>query len=125
MAIKRAQIAAVKEPISLLQQDGKRPDGTILIPWACGNMTWDVTVPDTFAESHLGNTAREPGAAANKASAAKISNMVHCPPLTLQTPGEQQPEPPEAWIHGCRTLTVTKNGPDLLLKVFMFNMQEI
>ena len=34
-------------------------------------MTRDVTVPDTFAESHLGHTAREPGAAANKASASK------------------------------------------------------
>jgi len=35
-------------------------------------MARDVTVPDTVAESHLGNTAREPGAAANKASAGKV-----------------------------------------------------
>ena len=33
-AIKWAQIPAVKEPTSLLQQDGKRPDGTILLLWA-------------------------------------------------------------------------------------------
>jgi len=73
MAIKRAQIPAVREPISLLQQDGKRPDGTILIPWVRGKpMAWDVTVLDTFAKSHLGNTAREPGAAANKALAGKV-----------------------------------------------------
>jgi len=71
-AIKQAQIPAVKEPVSLLQQDGKRPDGTTLIPWARGKpMAWDVTVPDTFAESHLGHTAREPGATANKALAGK------------------------------------------------------
>ena len=56
----------------MLQQDDKRPCGTTLIPRARGKpMAWDVTVPDTFAESHLGHTAREPGAAANKASASK------------------------------------------------------
>ena len=26
-------------------------------------MAWDVTVPDTYAESHIGNTATKPGAA--------------------------------------------------------------
>jgi len=75
-AIKRAQIPAVKEPTSLLQQDGKRPDGTALLPWARGKpMAWDVTVPDTYAESHISkcNTAREAGAAANRASASKTA----------------------------------------------------
>jgi len=57
-AVKRAQIPAVKEPTSLLQQDGKRPDGSTLLPWARGKpMAWDVTVPDTYAESHI---ARQP-----------------------------------------------------------------
>ena len=73
-AIKRAQIPAAKEPVSLLQQDGKRPDGTTLIPWARGKpMAWDVTVPDTYAESHIDQTAREAGSAANKAAANKIA----------------------------------------------------
>jgi len=35
-AIKRAQIPATKEPVSLIQQDGKRHDGTTLLPWARG-----------------------------------------------------------------------------------------
>jgi len=71
-AIKRAQIPVVKEPAGLLQQDGKRPDGTTLLPWARGKpMAWGVTVPDTYAESHISNTAREAGAAANRASASK------------------------------------------------------
>ena len=71
-AIKRAQIPAVKEPTSLPQQDGKRPDGTTLLPWARGKpMAWDVTVPDTYAESHISNTAREAGA--NRASASKTA----------------------------------------------------
>jgi hypothetical protein len=42
------------------------PDGVTLIPWARGKpMAWDVTIPDTFAESHLHEIAITPGAAAN------------------------------------------------------------
>ena len=63
---------ATKEPVSLIQQDGKRPDGTTLLPWARGKpMAWDVTVPDTYAESHIDQTAREACSAANKAAANK------------------------------------------------------
>jgi len=36
-------------------------------------MAWDVTVPDTHAESHIGDTATEAGAAANQAEANKIA----------------------------------------------------
>ena len=44
---------AVKEPINLMRDDNKRPDGTTLLPWARGKpMAWDVTVPHTYAESH-------------------------------------------------------------------------
>jgi len=53
-AIKRAQMPAVKEPINLMRDDNKRPDGTTLLPWAKGKpMVWDVTVPDTYAQSTL------------------------------------------------------------------------
>ena len=46
-AIKRSQVPAVKEPVNLMRQDGKRPDGTTLLPWARGKpMAWDVTVAD-------------------------------------------------------------------------------
>ena len=31
-AMKRAQIPAVKEPVGLMRQDGKRPDGTTILP---------------------------------------------------------------------------------------------
>ena len=34
-------------------------------------MAWDVTVPDTYAESHIGDTATEASAAANQAAANK------------------------------------------------------
>ena len=35
-------------------------------------MTWDVTVPNTYAESHIEQTAREACSAANKAAANEI-----------------------------------------------------
>jgi len=64
---------AVKEPINLMQNDNKRPDGTTLLPLARGKpIAWDVTVPDTYAESHIGNTATKPGAAAQKTAQKKI-----------------------------------------------------
>jgi len=64
---------AVEEPINLMWDDNKRPDGTTLLPWVRGKpMAWDVTVPDTYAESHIGNTATKPGAAAQKTAQNKI-----------------------------------------------------
>jgi len=59
----------VKESVSLvaLRQDGKRPDGDTLLPWVRGNQ---LTIPDTYTESHLHDTACRPGAAADKADAA-------------------------------------------------------
>jgi len=49
-AMKRAQIPAVKEPVGLMRQDGKRPDGTTVLPWSRGKpLAWDVTIPDTHA----------------------------------------------------------------------------
>ena len=58
-------MSAVEEPINLTRDDNKRRDGTTVLPWARGKpMAWDVTVPDTYAESHTGNTATKPGAAA-------------------------------------------------------------
>jgi len=47
---------AVEEPTNLMQDDNKRPDGTTLLPWARGKpMAWDLTVTDTYAESHIGS----------------------------------------------------------------------
>jgi len=71
-SMKRAQIPAVKEPVSLIRQDGKRPEGVTLLPWARGKpLAWDITVPDTYAESHLQDTACRPGATADKMTANK------------------------------------------------------
>jgi len=69
---KSAQIPAAKEPVSLVRDDNKRPDGTTLLPWAKGKpMAWDVIVPDTYTESHVSSTAVTPGAAAHRAAQSK------------------------------------------------------
>ena len=57
-SIKRAHVPAVKEPISMMRDANKRPDGSTLLPWAKGKpMAWDVTVPNVYAESYIGNTS--------------------------------------------------------------------
>ena len=64
-AIKRAQIPAHKTPTELITHGGKRPDGATLIPWSKGKpLAWDVTVPDTYVDSHINMTSSEAGAAA-------------------------------------------------------------
>jgi len=52
-----------------------------------------VTVPDTYAESHLANTAATPGAAANQAAQQKTdkycslqSTLIFCP-VAIETSG--------------------------------------
>ena len=35
-ALKRAQIHALKEPVDLMRQDGKRPSGSTILPWFRG-----------------------------------------------------------------------------------------
>ena len=71
-AIRKSQVPACKEPVGLSRSDGKRPDGASLIPWSRGRpMAWDITVPDTYAASHIGSTSTSAGAAAEKAAVNK------------------------------------------------------
>ena len=97
-AITRADMPAAKEPVGLIRQDGKRPDGVTLIPWARGKpMAWDVTIPDTFAESHLLETSITPGAAANQAATNKITKYAELShthiffPVAIETAGAWHP----------------------------------
>ena len=71
-ALVKAGVPASKEPSGLLRNDGKRPDGCTLIPWADGKcLSWDVTGPDTLAASHLQGTSTEAGSAAESADRLK------------------------------------------------------
>ena len=69
----RAKIQSVKEPAGLCD-GGLRPDGASIIPWKRGrNVTWDVTVADTFATSYVGDAAVCAGRVAERAAAKKIA----------------------------------------------------
>jgi hypothetical protein len=52
-------INSTLEPNVLSRDDGKRPDGIILVPWFQGQpFVWDVTVVDTFADSNILKTSK-------------------------------------------------------------------
>ena len=38
-------------------QDGKRPDGTIIL--YTGSVAWDVKVPDRYADAHVANSTTQ------------------------------------------------------------------
>ena len=62
------------EPVGLERKDGKRPDGLTLFPYKEGKcMVWDFTCVNTLAESHLKETSKRPGSAAEKAEKLKRS----------------------------------------------------
>jgi hypothetical protein len=99
-ALQRAQIPSAKEPTGLCRADGKRPDGVTMIPWARGRcLTWDVTVPDTLAPSHVNESAARVGSAAAKSEVAKTTKYssiltTHSfVPLVFETLG--------SWGHQC------------------------
>ena len=86
-AMRRAKIPSSKEPTGLLRNDGKRPDGVTLIPWKQGKcLAWDVTMPDTFAASHLPNTAVKQGAAADSSATSKIQKYANIVQTHFFTP---------------------------------------
>ena len=73
-AFNSASIPSSKEPHDLVRSDGKRPDGLTLVPGKEGKpLTWDVTAVCTVADSYVAATAREVGAAAERATELKIS----------------------------------------------------
>ena len=84
-AIKRAQILAHKEPTGLITYGGKRPDRATLSPWS-KPLAWDVSVPDTYADSHINMTSSEAGAAARQAASTKNTKYMTSPLLISSIP---------------------------------------
>ena len=67
-----ANIPATLEPCGLCRQDGKRPDGLTIVPWANGRtLVWDVTCWDSFAPSNISKTSTQAGSLANFAASRK------------------------------------------------------
>ena len=83
---------AVKEPVGLTRDDGKRPDGVTLLSWARGKpVCHSSRYSDSYADSHLADTATIAGAAAHKAANTKetkyrqLANCHMSIPVTIET----------------------------------------
>ena len=85
--MKRAKIPASIEPVGLLRNDGKRPDGVTLIPWKQGKcLAWDFTMQDTFANSHLPHTLLKQGSAADLSALSKTQKYANIAQTHIFTP---------------------------------------
>ena len=93
-ALTSANIPAMLEPKSLSRDDGKRPDGLTVLPWANGRcLVWDFTCPDTLAASHLNRAVLGPSTVANDAESRKstkyrsLSAMYSFSPVAVESSG--------------------------------------
>ena len=85
----------MKEPVGLSRSDSKRPEGATLIPWTRGKppVAWDVTVPDTYANSYIVDTATTASAEANLAEESKtakyqeLAKTHQFAPIAIETGG--------------------------------------
>jgi len=69
-------VPSVKELSGLVRVDGKRLDGSTLIPWHAGKaMAWDVTAVNTLTESYITLSASPDGAAEHVAHGQKICKI--------------------------------------------------
>ena len=79
-------------------------------------MAWDVTVPDTYAESHIANTLSTPGAAAEQAAQQKISEYASLAsthifrPIAIETAGHGMPRL-SSWYRRLGDASLSSPGP--------------
>jgi len=85
-------------------------------------MVWDVTVSDTYAESHIGSTATKPGAAAKKTAQNKIDKYsklasIHIfYPFAIETAGTWHEVATElTQVIGRRITTITEDTRETTL----------
>ena len=93
-ALSLAEFPSRLEPSGLSRKDGKRPDGMTLHPYKEGkSLVWDFTCSDTFANTHINDTSKVAGAAAEKAEKLKLSKYkeisadYHMVPIAVETLG--------------------------------------
>lgn len=79
-ALVKADVPSSKEPPGLIRNDGKRPDGATLVPWARGKyIAWDATTVHTCAASYIHLTSVAPGGAAEHAADRKRGKYSNLP----------------------------------------------
>jgi hypothetical protein len=85
--LKSAGVMSTLEPVGLLRQDGRRPDGLTLTPWVRGRtVAWDFTCISRLASSNR-QLAMLPGPnAANEAEARKRRHYADLPSTVIFQP---------------------------------------
>src|SRR6218665_3254843 len=79
-ALVKADVPSSKEPPGLIRNDGKRPDGATLVPWASVKyISWDTTTVHTCAASYIHLTSVVPGGAAEHAADRKRAKYCNLP----------------------------------------------
>ena len=82
-----AKIPARLEPSDIYRSDGKRPDGTSIVPWMSGRVLfWDVTYPDTLVPSYAALATRKAGAVAAEMERRKKEKYAHLDPSHFFVP---------------------------------------
>jgi hypothetical protein len=89
-----AEVPCRLELHSLMQDEGKRPDGMSMSPWSNGGcLVWDFTCPDILARSHLNSIVCGTGVVVREAEIRKrlkYSNLsaTYCfVPIAIETLG--------------------------------------
>lgn len=89
-----AKIPVIKEPTGLSRSDGKRPDGTSIIPWERGKcLAWDVTCINRLALSYSSSATHDGPEVANLAEDRKrskyesLSRTHIVQPISIETLG--------------------------------------
>jgi hypothetical protein len=93
-ALASANVPSMLESSLLCRDDGMRPDGLTVMPWANGQcLVWDFTCPDTLAASHLNRAIQSPGAVANDAERRKklkyrtLTSLYSFTPIAVESLG--------------------------------------
>ena len=83
----KGQNTVIQRANRFIKNDEKRTDGDTLIPWKHGKcLTWDVTMRDTFAASHLTTTSSQYGSTANSSAMSKTQKYANIAQTHIFTP---------------------------------------
>lgn len=75
-ALSSIHVNSTLEPPGLFRDDGKRPDGLSLVPWANGrHLVWDAICWDTLAPSHIN---------ASRGQAGRVTEISRNPLIPIQ-----------------------------------------
>lgn len=80
-------VPSILEPVGVVREDAKRPDGMTLIPWERGrSLLWDFTSSDTLALSHRSRAMSGAGVVACHAEEMKRRKYTSLTPSYIFTP---------------------------------------